>query len=259
MPKDVIDVFNADIEAHGGYGYANESTRSTAYVNRQFTGVIIGATKPDGKRVVDIGCGDGIYTAQLREMTGAEFILGIDPAAKAIEHANEVYTPKHKGLAFRNCYASDLVREGEHFDVAIYRGVIHHVGDPAKEIAEGLRLADRIFIRDPNGLNPVVKLLERTSRYHREHFERSYRMGKFRRWIEAGGGRIESAGYFGLVPMFSPDWMVTVGAALEPIFERLPGIRALVCGHLAILARADPEGQAARHFTSSQAMQRGCQ
>jgi 2-polyprenyl-3-methyl-5-hydroxy-6-metoxy-1,4-benzoquinol methylase len=246
MAKDVIDVFNADVEAHGGYGYANESRKSTAYVNRRFTDVIIAATHPDGKRVVDIGCGDGTYTAQLRAETKAEFILGIDPAAKAIEHANESYVPKYKGLAYRNCYASDLVAQGERFDVAIYRGVIHHASDPGKEIVAGLRLAERIFLLDPNGLNPIVKLLERTSKYHREHFERSYRMTKLRAWIEDAGGRIESAEYFGLVPMFSPDWMVTAGAALEPLVERLPGVRALACGQLTILASAGAAGSTMR-------------
>jgi SAM-dependent methyltransferase len=195
---------------------------------------------------VDVGCGDGIYTAALREGTKAQFILGIDPAGKAIEHATKTYTAKHKGLAFRNCYASDLAKEGEHFDVAVYRGVIHHVDDPASEIAAGLELADSVFLLEPNGLNPVLKVLERASKYHREHLERSYRLGKLRGWVDAGGGRIENAEYFGLVPMFSPGWMVTVCAALEPVFERIPGVRAVVCGHLAILASARSEGRPAR-------------
>jgi SAM-dependent methyltransferase len=243
VAKDVIDVFNADIDSYGGYRYANESRKSTAHVNRRFTDVIIAATQLDGKRIVDVGCGDGIYTAQLRAETRAGFILGIDPAAKAVEHANSLYSPRYEGLGFRNCVASELVAQGEHFDVAIYRGVIHHVGDPAKEITVGLTLADKIFLIEPNGLNPAVKLLERVSKYHREHFERSYRLAQFHRWIEGASGRVERVLYFGLVPMFSPDWLATVGATFEPYVERLAGIRQVLCGQVGILASA---GAAAR-------------
>jgi SAM-dependent methyltransferase len=238
MPTDVYEPFNADIESHGGYQYAFLARRSAVCANRRFSDVIIRTARLDGKRVVDVGCGDGTYTAVLRAETRAAFILGIDPAAKAIALAKSRHAPGHEGLAFRNCFASDLISEGEHFDVAIYRGVMHHVGDPAAEIAAALRLADAVLLLEPNGYNPGVKLIERMSSYHRSHFERSFPLSRYRRWIEAAGGRIEEAFYFGLVPMFSPDWFVSLGKFLEPFVERLPGVRTILCGQIAILAVA---------------------
>jgi SAM-dependent methyltransferase len=236
MPNDVFEPFNADISSHGGYQYARPGRRSAVYANRRYSDVVIRHARLDGKRVVDVGCGDGTYTAVLRAETKAAFILGIDPAAKAVEFANAAHAPGAESLAFRNCFASDLIAQGEHFDVAIYRGVIHHVGDPAAEIAAALRLADTVFFLEPNGANPVVKLIELLSRYHRSHKERSYFLSRYRAWIEDSGGRVEEGFYFGLVPFFCPDWFVTVGSALEPVVERIPGLRALACGQLGILA-----------------------
>lgn len=238
MPNNVFEPFNADISSHGGYQYARPGRRSAVYANRRFSDIIIGHARLDGKRVVDVGCGDGTYTAVLAAETRARSILGIDPAAKAIELANASYAREPGALAFRSCFASDLIAEGEHFDVAVYRGVIHHVGDPAGEIAAALKLADRVFFLEPNGANPAVKLIERMSSYHRSHEERSYFLSRYRAWIENSGGSVEEAFYFGLVPMFCPDWFVTVASALEPVVERVPGFRALTCGQIAIVARA---------------------
>ncbi len=237
MPKrDVYEPFNADVETHGGYQYANTTRRSSVCANRRFSDVIIAAAQLDGKQVVDVGCGDGTYTAVLRAETNAEHILGIDPAAKAIELASKRDVPSAGGLEFRSCLAADLVAEGQHFDVAVYRGVIHHVGDPAAELATALQLADTVFLLEPNGWNPVLKLIERFSAYHREHAEQSYRLGTYGEWFRAGGGHVQRASFFGLVPMFCPDWFVTLAQTLEPIVERLPGLRALACGQIGVLA-----------------------
>ena len=236
MTRDVYEPFNDDIEKFGGYQYAIPERMSSIRANRRFSDVIIQGACLDGKRVVDVGCGDGTYTSVLRAETRATFILGIDPAERAIDHANRVNASLYNDLEFRQGFADDLVKEGQYFDVAIYRGVIHHVGDPADEIAAGLKLAPRVFFLEPNGWNPGLKLLERFSAYHREHRERSYRLGRYRQWIEEAGGRIDVAFYFGLVPMFAPNWMVPIGLVLEPLVERLPLLRVLACCQLAIMA-----------------------
>jgi hypothetical protein len=79
-------------------------------------------------------------------------------------------------------------------------------------------------------------LLENFSDYHKRHGERSFRLGKLRRWIEAGGGTVDRAFYFGLVPFFCPDWLVSLGSSLEPFIERMPLLRTLACGQIAIQA-----------------------
>lgn len=236
MKHDVYEPFEKDVEEFGGYQYTDPNKRSASYVNERFTQLTIGSVDLDGKRVVDVGCGDGSYTCAVRERTAPESLLGIDPAEKAIERANKLYADKYPNLSFRRALSEELVAAGEHFDVAIYRGVIHHVGDPAKEIATAMQLADRIFFIEPNGWNPVLKLLERFSPYHVEHEEQSYTAGTLHRWIEEAGGRVVNAYYIGLVPMFSPNFFVSIGSTLEPVIERIPVARTLLCGQHMIVA-----------------------
>lgn len=236
MPQDVYEPFEQDVIRAGGYQYTKTDRRSSLYANRRYSDVVIGNTPMAGKTVVDVGCGDGTYTAVLRARTAAVSIVGIDPAAAAIDVARRTYEPQFPDLTFRCGFAADMVAAGEHFDVAVYRGVIHHVADPTAEIATALRLADTVFFLEPNGWNPIMKLLERYSAYHIEHKEQSYRLGQLRRWILQAGGRVEKAFYFGLVPFFCPNWMVTVGSTLEPVIEKIPLVRVLACGQVGILA-----------------------
>lgn len=245
MRGDVFQPFERDVDRCGGYIYADPSKRSAVLANGRFSGVILSAVDFTGLRVVDVGCGDGTYSMVLARRSGAAEVLGIDPAARAIEAARRKYEGQEPRLRFEVNVAADLARQARRFDVAIYRGVIHHVGDPAAEIEIAFRLADRVFFLEPNGSNPVLKLLERFGSYHRAHEERSYVMGTYRRWIAAGGGRITRSFYFGLVPMFSPAWLAEIASRLEPVVERVPLLRALCCGQIGILAEvASPQSGA---------------
>ena len=226
--------FDTDIDNFGQYIYTDSTRKSCAYVSRRHSDITLASFDFDGKRVLDIGCGDGTYTAVLRAETRAAAILGIDPATKAIERAKRLYDMP--GLAFQAGTPSDLIEAGEAFDIAVFRGVLHHVDDPAKEIEVALRLAQHIFILEPNGWNPILKVIEQVSPYHRAHQEKSYRLGQYDDWIRRAQGKIEQAFYYGLVPIFCPDWLVTTGSACEPMIEGLAGIRTLVCGQIAIRA-----------------------
>jgi SAM-dependent methyltransferase len=226
--------FESDIDAFGRYQYTGSDRFSTVRANRRFSDMILSATDMRGRRVVDVGCGDGTYTVLLGQESGATSVLGIDPAEAAVAVAAS--RPAPATVTFRHGTAATLTAEGAVFDVAVYRGVIHHVADPAGEIKAALRLAPTVIFLEPNGMNPVLKLLERFSTYHREHDERSYVAATYRRWIEGGGGRVRSSTYFGLVPHFSPDRLARICAGLEPVVERIPGLRVVTCGQLLVVA-----------------------
>jgi len=236
MNKDIIDPFNCDVEARGAYEYTSPQRFSSRCANQRVSDKIVKIIPAAGKRIIDVGCGDGTYTALLRAETQARFVLGIDPAEKAIQRAKDHYAGKYQNLDFQCWFAKYLVRRGEHFDIAVYRGVVHHVSDPQAEIATALELADLIFFDEPNGWNFVVKILERVSTYHRSHGERSFRLGQFSRWIRQGGGKVEHCAYYGLVPFFCPDWLASICSFFESLVERIPLVRILCCGHFGILA-----------------------
>jgi hypothetical protein len=136
-----------------------------------------------------------------------------------------------------NIYAlKEQVPDG-FFDCVVLRGILHHLPDPKKAIDCISSLANTVIILEPNGCNPVLKLLERFSRYHIEHEERSFLAGAMQSWCESAGLNVTVTEYLNLVPMFCPDWMATLCRAVEPIVEKIPLVRELGCGQCIIVAR----------------------
>jgi len=71
-----------------------------------------------GQRVVDLACGDGFYTRQIRNL-GADRVLGVDVSEQMIRLANEHESADPLGIEYVACSATDLSCLGaETFDVA---------------------------------------------------------------------------------------------------------------------------------------------
>jgi hypothetical protein len=104
-------------------------------------------------------------------------------------------------------------------------------------IREAFRLAPEVLIHEPNGNNFGLKIIEKTSRYHREHHEKSYSSRRLRRWVEEAGGEVVSQRFAGFVPMFCPDWLARLMKGAEPLLERLPLLNALGCAVYVLVAR----------------------
>jgi 2-polyprenyl-3-methyl-5-hydroxy-6-metoxy-1,4-benzoquinol methylase len=226
--------FDSDIARFGRYQYTSTERLSSVRANRRYSDMILSAADFRDRRVADIGCGDGTYTRLLLSEGQPRFILGIDPSQAAVETARQSARGDSR-IAFQMGTASDLIAQNQTFDIAVYRGVIHHVEEPQREIADALKLASLAIFLEPNGTNPVVKVLERVSPYHREHNERSYSLTRFRHWVRESGGQIRRAACFGLVPQFAPEWIVRPGSALEPVIERIPAVRRVLCGQLLLV------------------------
>jgi hypothetical protein len=109
------------------------------------------------------------------------------------------------------------------------RGVLHHLYEPERAISRLSKIAKAIIIVEPNGYNPVLKLIERFSAYHREHEEKSYPPHRLDRWFTKFGGRVVESTYAGLVPFFCPEPLAKVLKVVEPIVERVPVARQLGC------------------------------
>ncbi len=107
--------------------------------------------------------------------------------------------------------------------------MLHHLNDPFAALREAMRVAKVVVVIEPNGYNPVLKLLERFSRYHVEHGEKSYSPAKLHGWAKQLGGTVSFSEFAGLVPFFCPDPAARLLKVVEPIFERLPLINAVSC------------------------------
>ncbi|ADP19602.1 methyltransferase domain protein 11 [Achromobacter xylosoxidans A8] len=236
--KDNVARFDEDVRRTGSYAYTAEKL-SAKYANRRISESISSSYDFKGKRVLDLGCGDGTYSVEFIAH-GAQLVLGIDPASMAVESANkrshEMDIADKVSFEVGNIYDLGPLLGDRQFDVVVLRGVLHHLPDPKKAIDCVSSIAPTLVILEPNGYNPVLKLLERFSRYHIEHEERSFSGATLKGWATSAGMTVRKVEYTNLVPMFCPDWMARLCKGLEGIVERLPLVREIGCGQCTIVA-----------------------
>ena len=184
---------------------------------------------PRPARIVDIGCGDGTFTIQMAERLGPSAIRGVEPAAKAVEAArNRIPKNLFDTVSFEVGNIYDFISKGE--DVAVLRGVLHHLDRPEAAIAHLAQQFKAVMILEPNGYNPVMKVIEKTSTYHRQHDEKSYWPGMLNRWFRSQGLSVVEQEYFCLVPYFCPTPIAKLLRLAEPAFEAIPIVRQICCG-----------------------------
>ena len=222
-----ISAFRGDIATHRGYVYSTGIRLSSRMANERLTQALIALVDFHGRQVLDIGCGDGTYTVELLQRSGAKRVVGVDPADEAIALAREKSIELPTEFSVGNAYK--LPFEADSFDIACLRGVLHHMDRPGEAVREAFRVAPTLVAVEPNGYNPGVKILERLSPYHIRHHEHSFTASALDRWVGEAGGRVTAFKWCGLVPMFCPDWLARTAKFLEPAVERIPLARNLLC------------------------------
>ena len=237
--KNAIAQYNRDIEEMNGYIYTGDkATLSMRIFNRRATKAIKELIDVTNKSVIDIGCGDGTYTIKIATEMGAGRVVGIEPS-DAWELATKKHVAHSSKVTFRQGSAYQLDYADNTFDFALMRGVLHHLDDPEKGLKEAFRVARNIFLLEPNGYNPIIKLLEIFSPYHRAHNERSFSPVLLRRWLRHQGGVISGDSYSNLVPLFCPDPAARFLDWLTPKWEAFPLIPRVSCGLYCVAARKD--------------------
>ena len=108
-----------------------------------------------GERLVDLGCGTGAFTKQLRRYELD--LTGIDISEECINLAGK----SGPGIEF---LAGDMERtnfKNESFDIVVFSGVLHHFTDFTKAVQEACRIlkkGGRCFAYEPNKRNPLMWL-----------------------------------------------------------------------------------------------------
>ena len=104
-----------------------------------------------GKRVLEIGCGEGDL-ASILAICGAH-MLAIDYAESAIETATSKYHLPN--LEFRCCNYTEVA---ERFDIVAMQGVLEHMDDPLETLetisSKLLKRPGKIITSSPSFLNP---------------------------------------------------------------------------------------------------------
>jgi 2-polyprenyl-3-methyl-5-hydroxy-6-metoxy-1,4-benzoquinol methylase len=227
-----IDAFNTDTERLGGYVYTSVDRWSTQHATgRQAEALIdmLARNFSQSARIVDIGCGDGTFTIQIAERFRPSGIRGVEPAAKAVEAARRrIPENLYDTVSFEVGNIYEFASRGE--DVAVVRGVLHHLDRPEAAIAHLAQQFKAVVILEPNGYYPILKLIEKTSSYHQQHDEKSYWPRTLNRWFLARGLSIVEQDYLCLVPYFCPTPMAKLLSMAEPVCEFLPVVRQIYCG-----------------------------
>ena len=230
-----VDVFDRDAERNEGYLYTKNLRLSCRLATQRLTDVILATGRLHRRSVLDIGCGDGFFTIRFWDLAQPRSMVGLDPAVHAIAVANA--NKGNRPVRFLIGDAHHLPFPDDSFDLALLQGILHHDDNPQNIISEAFRVAGEIVVLEPNGNNPGLKIIEKTSRYHREHNEKSFTSKRLRRWIEESGGAVAYQRFAGFVPIFCPSVIARTMKALEPFVETLPLVNRLGCAVTVIVAR----------------------
>lgn len=221
--KNNVKVFNSDVKNQGGYQYTRDEKYSAKMANMRLTqatleGIEFFAKRKQIFKLLDVGCGDGTYTNEIARAFPNITVFGFDPAANAIERAKLMY-PTIKFRVGDILNSSDL---DEVYDIVVVRGVIHHLSAPSRAIENLSHIAKAVIIIEPNGNNPILKLIEKTSQYHIDHEEQSFRPRLISKWLNSSKFTIESRFYVGFIPFFFPERLARLIYFFQPVLERIP-------------------------------------
>ncbi len=233
--KNNVEEFNGDVKANGGYLYTTNPTLSSTYANKRITEALAAYIPKDCKTLVDIGCGDGVYTAEIKQMYPDIEIEGFDPAVEAIYTAQKKYT--NIKFSVMNILSEHLDKETHQFDVGVIRGVLHHLPDQEFALKNAFKICETVIIMEPNGNNPILKVIEKVSPYHRTHEEQSFMFRTLKKWTEQAGGEVIANDYVGFIPFFFPDFPTKIIFFFQPFLEKFPLVREILSGQIIMLCK----------------------
>lgn len=179
---------------------------------------------PRGRRVLDVGCGSGFWTAYYTRR-GADY-TGLDIAPVSVAKLQEAYPASR----FVRSDVSEAELEGT-WDIVNVFDVLYHVTDEARWETALARLARAVA---PGGLLLVTDAFEATDR-PADH-NRMRPLERYRAVLDASGARFEYA------PLRATHALLNRHLGFWRFLNRAPGLLLAVDRALLALGLAPPHG-----------------
>jgi ubiquinone/menaquinone biosynthesis C-methylase UbiE len=117
---------------------ANRATYTGRHVSSGWSDAMRGIVDPVGKRVVDVGCGGGIYSLGWHEL-GAISVVGVDFSEQMVAAAREQASGL-SDLSFHRGEATATGQPAHSADIVFERALIHHLPGYEACFAEARRV-----------------------------------------------------------------------------------------------------------------------
>lgn len=189
-----------------------------------------------GERLLEIGCGTGLFTELIRRATGAT-IVGTDISPELIEEARR----RLPEVTFQVDNALHLSFPDGAFDAVYGSSILHHLEiDPALgEIRRVLRPGGRMVFAEPNMMNPQIFMQKNVPLIKRWLGDTPHETA-FVRWSIAA--RLRRAGFTGVCVFpfdflhpLTPPPLIALVSGVGAMFERIPILRE-IAGSCVIVA-----------------------
>ncbi len=221
-----------DPEATWGWGSPAGQMRAA----RRARAISEAAHLAPGIRVLEVGCGTGIFTE--RFATSGSEITAVDISEPLLAFARQHRSAPR--IRYRCARFEDLVEAP--FDAVVGSSVLHHLelDRSLERIHELLRPGGRLCFAEPNLVNPQV-FLERKARFLKifdyvSPDETAFVRWPLRRLLLRHGFRDVVITPFDFLHPSTPRPLIPVISALGRAIESLPGLREFA-GSLLIVAR----------------------
>ncbi len=114
------------------------------FINLDDLGLLVHSLFPDATRILEVGCGDGMFANRLAWMYPKATYVGLDVAPGP----GRLFTGEPDRASFHSMYTGDYRKTGpDRFDLALLVDVMHHVPDAQRDDL----LADLRAMTAPSG------------------------------------------------------------------------------------------------------------
>lgn len=171
----------------------------------------------EGSKVLELGCGDGVFANHVLSQI-YQRVDAYDVSTSAIKRAQS--QNKNQNVFF---HVKDLTgnsyNEDDFWDGAFLMGFLHHVKVSIPKIVHDLsKVAPKLVVVEPNGNNPIRKILETLPSYKKAG-EDSLRMSQLIKIFEENGYEKVVMLRSTFVPPFLPPKLFPVFKQIEKIIE----------------------------------------